>query len=369
MTSCRKKQTIDFNTIEMPASKSNHKWYYFSDNSYSQIDRPQNAPTSVAKPWTEAVRISSAVMENRNDYQMAKGFATVNRCGMLVFNGSEITLCNDNSIFTSRTAGNTVFTQSVPIFSVYRSTFFNDAKSPYHAEHTFLVSFNPEQNIFYPLINIENLGLDPEDEITDFIFDGHYWTCSVKKTENDKISFSYLTFQPKENISLITPYNASDMLHISEVDVSDFRNAKKPKNFSKAPERLKSLLHTIPDNIDFYVSVYSSEGHSPRNFIKSRNNDSELEELTAKAMITENWIGCLFNDGTFYLNGALFERPLMNGGKTFGIRLPKLPSNFVYGDFVISGTMLYASWEETSFYETKRSGFINVNLDEILYKK
>ena len=158
------------------------------------------------------------------------------------------------------------------------------------------------------------------------------------------------------------------MLVISDTDVSEFRNARKPKKFSSAPERLRELLQTIPKNVNFSVKVSSASGHSPREFIKSNNPNSETEDISAKAMITDTWIGCLFNDGTLYLNGALFERPLMNKGRIFGIRLPKLPANYIYGDFVISGTMLYASWEETSFYKTNRSGFISVNLDEILYK-
>ena len=49
------------------------------------------------------------------------------------------------------------------------------------------------------------------------------------------------------------------------------------------------------------------------------------------------------------------------------IRLPLLPENFVYSDFVITETSLYAAWEETSFYKTGRSGFIYVDLENTLY--
>lgn len=367
--SCKKKTVYEIQPEMISETKNSHNWYYFSENSFTKIDRPQNAPSSIPKPWTEATRISSAVLETRSDFAMPKAYATINRCGILVFEGNQISISNDNRIFSGRTAGNLVFANGTPVFSVYRSTFFNENKSAFQTEHPFLVSFNTQQNISYPLINIENLGLEKNDEIIDFIYDGQFWTCCVKKTGSEKISFSYFTFQPKEDITLLSPYKASEMLVISDTDVSEFRNARKPKSFSQAPERLKNLLRTIPSDVNFAVTVSTASGHSPREFIKSGNSNAETADISAKAMITDTWIGCLFNDGTLYLNGALYERPLMNKGRTFGIRLPKLPATYVYGDFVISGTMLYASWEETSFYKTNRSGFISVNLDEILYKK
>ena len=43
----------------------------------------------------------------------------------------------------------------------------------------------------------------------------------------------------------------------------------------------------------------------------------------------------------------------------------KLPEGFSYGEFTIQGHTLYASWEETDFYKTARSGFISVDLAAI----
>ena len=352
----------------IPETKAKHTWYYFSDGSYRTTAKPQYAPTAVPKPWTEAVRISSAVLEDSDGTGSPRGFATVNRSGILVFKGSDIQLCADTEIFTGRTAGNLVFAQGVPFFSVYKSTFFNERSNVHQIKHPFLVQFNPTQNVMYPIINVENLGLSDESEITDFLFDGQYWTCSVKKSDAQRVTFSYITFQAKEDISLITPYTAQKMLHVSDADMESFRNAKKPLAFSKAPERLRELLRTIPEDVHFSVDVYTAGGHSPRTYIRAKNQNAETEELTARALLSDTWLCCLFNDGTLYLNGALYERHILNGGKTLGIKLPKLPADFVYGDFVISGTMLYASWEETSFYETKRSGFISVDLDKTLYK-
>ena len=59
----------------------------------------------------------------------------------------------------------------------------------------------------------------------------------------------------------------------------------------------------------------------------------------------------------------------MATGMPVAIRLPKLPVGFVYSDFVISGSTLYVAWEESSFYETGRAGFLQVNLDRTLYSR
>ena len=366
--SCRKKQSNPAN-IEENLIKTKHTWYYFSEGNYIKTDKIHNVPNAVQKPWTEAVRISSAVIESEQNNGIPKGFATINHLGILVFQGESIHLYTDKEIFNGRTAGNLVFANNTPFFSVYKSTFFNETKSALELKHPFLVQFNPEQNILYPVIEVENLGLESSAEINDFIFDGQYWTCSIKNSTDEKIDFSYITFQTKEDINLITPYDAEKMIHISSSDTDSFRNAKKPKDFSNAPERLKNLLATIPASIDFSVTVANASGHTPRTFIRTGKNNTDSDVLTAKAIISDTWAACLFNDGTLYLQGALYNKNILNGGKTLGIRLPKLPQNFTYGDFVISGTMLYSSWEETSFYKTQRSGFLSVDLNRTLYKR
>ena len=60
--------------------------------------------------------------------------------------------------------------------------------------------------------------------------------------------------------------------------------------------------------------------------------------------------------------------PVLNGGKTVALKLPKLLAGYVYSGFTVSGSSLYAAWEETSFFKTGRSGFICVDLDAVLYK-
>ena len=116
------------NAVSVEITKKNHSWYYFSSLSFNQTDKPQNAPSQAMKPWTETLRISSA-NNSAEAPDNITAFAIVNRLGVLKFNGNEIFLSPDVTLFTDRTAGNLVFMNNIPVFSVYKSAFFNDIRS------------------------------------------------------------------------------------------------------------------------------------------------------------------------------------------------------------------------------------------------
>ena len=90
--------------------------------------------------------------------------------------------------------------------------------------------------------------------------------------------------------------------------------------------------------------------------------------MKATAILAESWSAALFEDGTLFIEGALEGKHILRNGRPVVIRLPVLPENFVYSDFVITGTSLYAAWEETSFYKIGRSGFLYVDLENTLYR-
>ncbi len=366
--SCKKNEP-KFDGQKISETKAKHSWYYFSDGNLKKAEGISSVPQIPFKPWTEATRISDISVQDSKYDSIPKGFAIVNRTGILVFEDDKINLYCDSEIFSNSTQENLVFYDDTPIFSVYRNSFFNRQNFLENSMHTFLVQFNTEQNVCYPVLTVENLGLPSTAEITDFIWDGQFWTCSVKDSGNgsEKISFSYLTFQPKTELTSISPKTAENSIFITETTEKEFRNAKSPEDFSKTPKRIKKLLSSLPKNFSCSIKVKTASGHTPRIFESNRNR-AENEILEATAILSDTWTACLFTDGTFYLNGALFENRILNHGKNIALKLPKLPSGFYYKEFAISGTNLYASWEENSFYTIARSGFICVDLNEILYK-
>lgn len=359
-SSCSKKQEQQIANVELPSK--NHTWYYFHNGNFFTTEKPQLSPEIIKKPWTEATRISCASVANDFSESTPQGYAIVNTQGILVFQDKDIEYCKDSTIFSNNTADNIVFYEGYPVFSVYKSSFFNSEITT-NKDNPFLIQFNPETKIFYPILN--NNNLNTTGNIIDYIWNGTYWTCCAKSKQNEKIDFSYFTFQPKINLLSITPTTAENNIHISQTSVSEYRNIKEQVPFTKAPERIKHLLKTLPQNISFELKCYTTGSHSPRNFHKTNNSSNQT--LKASGIIAESWTAVLFQDGTLFLDGALYNRSVLNKGNPLALRLPKLPAGYTYNDFVITGTSLYAAWEETSFFQTGRSGFLHVNLENLLY--
>lgn len=359
---CKKKQPV---VTEEPVQiqNANHTWYYFFNNSFKQIDKLVNVPKQPQIPWTEAVRISSA----------NNSFAVVNRLGILSFNEDKINLSTDINLFADRTAGNLVFYNETPIYSVYKSSFFNDTITDANykknqSEHLFLIQFDKDANVSYPVLNCQNITYEINSEITDFYWNGSDWFCSIKTITDAKNSFSYAKFHTSASLLDLSPSTAKGKISIDEISVDSFRNAKQFHEYASAPERVKSLLKGFANEKSFTVELKTESGSSPRTFTNTVASCTE-KELLAKGIIAPSWSAVLFEDGTLFIEGALPGKHILRNGKPVAVRLPKLPAGFVYSDFVISGTTLYAAWEETEFYKTGRSGFLQVNLDKTLYSK
>lgn len=375
LTGCKKKAPV---TPEVPVKaaveiKRNHNWFYFTNNGYKQIDKLVNVPFQAKQPWTEAIRISSANNTADSEAPVCKAYAVVNRTGILTFEEDKISLATDISLFSERTAGNLVYLNNTPVFSVYKSSFFNDTitDSDYKKDqstHLFLVQFDDTAKISYPIVNCNNITDEPNSEVTDFYWDGLNWTCSIKTISDIKNSFSYVRFKPTVSLLTLSPATCKDVLVVEDSSVEAFRSAKEYKDYKGAPERIKSLLSGFDKTLPFIIDVKNAGGCSSRTFANTISGSKE-KDLQAKAILSQSWSAALFEDGTMFMEGALPGKHILRGGKPIAIKLPRLPAGFVYSDFVISGTTLYASWEETSFYKTGRSGFLQVNLEKTLYSK
>ena len=138
--SCKKesnKLPVNVPTLEVKAQ--NHNWYYFTENGFFPVEKPKFAPQCPSVPWTEAIRISSANSVNAKNGE-TQGFAVVNRLGILSFQNNQFDLSKDITLFSDKTAGNLVFYEDTPLFSVYKSTFFNDSiqNATYKNDNSFL---------------------------------------------------------------------------------------------------------------------------------------------------------------------------------------------------------------------------------------
>ncbi|WP_210119397.1 hypothetical protein [Treponema parvum] len=384
--SCAKKSTpLDLANLSngMAAreiAESTHSWYALSVSGFEKTDLPKNAPPVPEKPWTESIRISAAGCESdKLDNKIPLGYALVNRLGVLTFRGGNIEFHTDRSLFSENTASNLFFEDNAPLFSVFKSVFFNEKAAKQSIKDStdlsglpprpFIVHYAPDSGIFFPLINYEDLQLEAGAQITDFTWNGERFLCSVKKTENEKNIFSYVKIKTEAPLLSVSPGTVKTALFIEDSSADEFRNSKEIKDLSTAPARLRKLVSSIPENIPFTVECSYAGGSYSSSFASLKGKDYAGSLLEAKALIADTWALAVFTDGTSYFSGACYSRPVLADGKTAAFRLPKLPEGFIYSYFALSGTRLYVSWEETSFYKTGRSGFISVDLDAVLYKK
>ena len=377
ITGCKKKDKSDSNKniVEIGTQKTDHAWYYFTQDGFAQVDNPRNAPFAGSVPYTEAVRISCANNGATAPDGTVKAYALANRLGVICFEDEKISVAKDVNVFANRTAGNLVFIDGTPLFSVYKSAFFNDtiSSAAYKNDtsaHLFLVQFDDASKISYPVINSTNLTEKSNAEVTDFFWDGNDWFCSIKSvldTGDGKTDFSYIKFRPATPIVSISPVSAADLITVKQSSVSEFREVMSVKPYAQAPERIRNMLKSFNQTIPFTVEVKTAAGTSSRIYENEAPGSFETE-LNAKAIISQSWSAALFEDGTLFIEGALPGKHILRGGKPVAIRLPKLDEGYIYSDFVISGTTLYAAWEQTDFYKITRSGFLSVDLDSTLYK-
>ena len=370
--SCETKQSQELlETIQIEKKAAARKWFALNKDGFFPVDAPQKAPAALQKPWTECIRISCMAQANeKSPLDISAGgspkiFALANRLGMIVMAQDGAKLFKDPQFFEERTADKIVFMNGVPIYSVYRNSYFNEKISSRQPFRPFLVQFTADSGVYFPILTYENLSLPENSEVNDFCWDGKEWFCSIKNYTQSETNFSYLKFRPETALLSISP--EKNLIAIQKSSEEEFRSVRRPKDFSAAPARVKNLLKGLPADFDFYVECRDSGGATAREFIHSKIKEPNSISRAA-VHIAQTWVAALFEDGTLYLNGSLYANKILNNSRNLALRLPKIPEGYKYTDFGISGTVLFAAWEQTDFYKTGRAGFLQVDLKPILYK-
>ncbi len=360
-------------TITQQISPETHTWYAFTTQGMESVDLPQHANSQLKRAWTEAIRISSmgtclspvqGLPGSMQESAEPPAYALVNRLGMLVLDGGEPKLVKEPSTFTNNTADNLVFYGDIPIFSMYRNSFFNDSSTS-NASQPFLVKYDRASGMCIPLVTYQNLMVEKNAQITDFTWNGVEWLCALKTQTDERVIFDYIKWTPSGDITELSPMKNSNKIAVAEAGEREFRNTKLPTDYSLAPDRLKNLLKVIPKDFSFYIISKHTSGFSPTVYAQGEQSDN----FGGTALLSDTYAIAVFQDGTTYLSGALYGKHILGREKAVAFRLPKLPKGYVYSDFAVSGTYLYVAWEEADFYQTGRSGFLAVDLDKVLYSK
>ena len=368
--SCKKNKAslslpVDVEQVEL--SQKNHSWYYFSNDigggDFHKTDSIKNVLPVDFKPWTETLRISSAAsVPVRSSDSPFQGYAILNRAGILAFTASDIKLFSDATIFLQDTAESLVFSNGIPVFYLYRSTFFNEHlegdKLGVLSSRPFLVEFNPSSRVCFPLVSYGTLNLESDAQICGYFWDGETWACAAKRQEGEKVDFTYFFWEPLIPLTDLSPALDSSLFVFRTSNEKEYTDLSMPKLFTEAPTELRTLLKAIPEEFPLYVSWRDRSGTSPFSYYQPGNGSAPLNAHAGLAPLSDFSVA-VFQDGTTYA-GDIY------GKNVVAFRLPRLPAGFVYGDFAVAGKTLYVAWEETNFYLTGRSGFLSVNLEEIL---
>lgn len=364
--SCAKNREINSSHFGEFETVKSHTWYAFNETGFEKIDLPQNAKAVVERPWTESVRISSAGSVIPSKDGRPKGpydaYALVNKRGLLAFANDRIDFYRDDSIFMNDTVDSMVFSGGMPVFYLFRSTFFNenlDARSSLHQSRPFLVEFNPSSKVFYPLVSYGNLKLGDEDQISGFFWNGNTWACASKKMSGAGVEFSFFDWQPLVALADLNPAMGQETFLFNSISEDDYKKKNMPKLLDAAPDELKKLLSSIPDEYAFYVSWRDFSGTSPISYCQM---GATAFMLNAHGGVSPDsgYSVAVFSDGTTYV------KRLGEDKVCCAFRLPLLPSGFTYGEEAVSGNTLYVAWEESSFFKTGRAGFIAVDLKAVI---
>ncbi|MBQ5781202.1 MAG: hypothetical protein IIW10_04575 [Spirochaetaceae bacterium] len=335
------------------ASNQAHKWYSFTENEITEVTMPQNAPIIQTTAWTESIRVASSATDSHN------GYFLVNRLGLIQLPDShdkKVKIFRDKTIFNDKTANSLVLVKGEPFFSTYRNSFFNFNRGTENGD--FLLRFDPAQKVFSGVLSATDLEIPTYSEAIDVLYDGNEWTCVFKRIINDRADFDFVRFSTNAPLSKLQNKAKIGQLKKRFVAEDFYQNAISPRDFSIAPDAAKKIFRDLQDTIPFLLTVRTSDGSSP---IYYTNDFLTTDHFEANLFLGTDYSIAVFSDGTAYFSGKIAGSDV-----TKPFRLPQLPAGFQYGDIALCGRMLFVSWEENFFFETRRSGFLSVDLEKVL---
>ncbi|MGL4981832.1 MAG: hypothetical protein ACRC4W_03065 [Treponemataceae bacterium] len=339
-----------------------HQWFYFSKNNVIEIDSLQRLPLVEQLPWTEAIRISGATHTANQAYFL------VNKLGLFSMpanQGEQIIRFTDNLFFPNFTADTLLSVDENPVFKIYKNNFFNLESE--QTSFPFLLQYNSDTNTVYPLLSNKDIDLADTTQAVDLFFDGKTWTGAFKYIANERVLFDYIQFSSYKSLVELKNIAKTGKIEKKYISSDTYKQIAGPKPFASAPIPLVKMLENVRLVQPFLLSYTESNSQSP---ILYANKISENDVyMQAKAFFGKTFLLSVFSDGTAYFLGSLPQNPKNILDDVTAFKLPKLPENFVYGDILCFGKMLYVAWEESFFYETGRSGFIAVNLENLLFNK
>lgn len=329
-------------------------WYYLTEAGIHAAQSPADIPQASFKPWTESVRaVDMAYIDGRPAI-------LVNRLGVMLGKTSQ-----EGAIFhrlprefADATAGGFVVQDGEYGVRLYRNeTFYRNGgengNAGGNASHTpdvipFLLRFGGQSGVFEPWLYARDLGASEIAHCVALDRVGPKWYASFKSETSSRVDFTYLEFDSlRIGESSVKPA-------IRAIDADSWREAVRPFAFSELPSALAALFVSVPDDTALSIRARGlTEG-----FAAVWTREGEGQSLTVEAIVAKRQAAALFSDGTFIVS---------NGSDAKAFKLPKLSPGYAYGVFMITAGSLVAAWEEQRFFETGRTGLLEIALPEGIY--
>ncbi len=358
---------------------STHRWFYFTKDGFKETDIPRNAPKAEPAPWTQAIRITSSAFIDGQAY-----FA-VNKLGLLqvpqTFGiqkegiASETKLIKNIELFSKASVADIYAVDDEPVINFFTNTIFEDSSEQgLEGDDPFLVGFNTKTYEYLPLLSINSLSdnlllqEEPSDtidfstiDIREVYYSEGTWNILLKSNQAGKTDFHSLSFTPE--YSLLE--NQSQVLQATLQSIDTYRELSRPNNSLELPQKIHNLLAPVPTRIAYYLSYFYENAPATNEYEHIRTNAKPIQGY---AQGLDHCSIAIFEDGTICFAGGLPSKSILNYGETKAFKLPDLGAGYMYGPMALSGSTLIVSWEETSFFETGASGFLAVDMEQVLYQ-
>ncbi len=351
---------------------TSHRWFYFTESGFKETDIPHNAPVVDFKPWTEAIRITSS-----NNCENTSYF-TVNKLGILeapeTFGlqkdgiASKTILVKNSGVFSKSTVGDVFFLDDAILVSFFSNKLFSDNEVDsivLSEDDVVIAQYNESKREIEPLITKKDLAktnsIDFNDtEIREIFYKDSLLHILLKSSFTAQTDFSSI------NVLFGIPLNddTSEIpVQVQNQSVALYRSITTPRDYNRLPQKMKDLLAPIPHDVFYNVEFLGNDNVS----IQYQKGVYSEKSINGYIQTFDYCSIALFEDGTFLFAGKLPSQKVLNNGESVGFTLPKLEDGFVYSNMSLSGSTLIVGWEEKAFYKTGRSGFLAIDMEEVLY--
>ncbi len=324
-------------------------WYSWKDGSLQQVTSPVSLSSDDWKVWTDQIR-GIRIIFLKGDAHLA-----VNTLGVATLHdvfSSELPLSitedYNRRLFSDRTIG-TFFAHGKRLYiHLYYNTVLHPPIQP--DQPLALVSFQPK-NGEMRVLPFSFQDEHPDWELVSLIpyQESDLWQLAWKRTGDEKTEFRYTELdveQWKER----------------EIEEEEFLDLLRPLGELKAPVEVQRLIRMYDGNAKKRVfDVKLSHFDQARREVFRFGNFKHVEEGKSELLS----LSCFRYQNTYFLltpdDTVLW---LHTSGEKGKYSLPSLPEPFVYTDFITTGKVFLALWEEQDFTEVGKAGILYSVVDE-----